>query len=183
RMTKAAMQRRELQRRRDYATAFFEELNATVFGGGIPAGTELQWNKRLLTTAGRAHWKRTREGKHETSIQLAEKILDCDERIRNTLSHEMCHLACWVIDNAPNENHGTLFKSWARKVMRKRRDVEVTTRHSYEIKCKYEWKCSTCSKVYGRHSKSINPDEHVCGVCKTGRLVPQFETRAPKTPK
>ncbi len=68
---------------------------------------------------------------HETSIQLAEKILDCDgksshnrdlgvvsslnclsERIRNTLSHEMCHLACWIIDEAPTENHGALFKHW-----------------------------------------------------------------------
>lgn len=34
------------------------------------------------------------------------------ERIRNTLSHEMCHLACWVIDNHPLEGHGQLFKSW-----------------------------------------------------------------------
>ena len=73
---------------------------------------------------------RTRDGVHETSIQLAEKILDCDgkrarthdeelsyllgiERIRNTLSHEMCHLACWIIDGAPNEHHGSLFKSWS----------------------------------------------------------------------
>lgn len=34
------------------------------------------------------------------------------ERIRNTLSHEMCHLACWIIDEAPTENHGALFKRW-----------------------------------------------------------------------
>ena len=63
----------------------------------------------------------------------SEKILDCDgepmcsrarnsllspfsERIRNTLSHEMCHLACWIINEAPNENHGSLFKRWCRPV-------------------------------------------------------------------
>ncbi|KAI0719123.1 SprT-like family-domain-containing protein [Cerioporus squamosus] len=170
RMTKKALQQLELARRRDYAQAFFNELNEA---------TTLEWNKRLLTTAGRAHWKRTREGVHVTSIQLAEKILDCDERIRNTLSHEMCHLACWIIDDAPTENHGSLFKNWAKKVMRKRPDIEVTTKHNYDIKYKYEW------SEYGRHSKSINPEEVVCAVCKGGQLVPQFESRraAPKTPK
>ncbi|EJF58453.1 SprT-like family-domain-containing protein [Dichomitus squalens] len=186
RMTKKALLQLELERRRAYAQTFFNELNESVFAGGIPANTELQWNKRLLTTAGRAHWhSRTKDGNHITSIQLAEKILDCDERIRNTLSHEMCHLACWIIDEAPSENHGSLFKRWANKIMRKRSEIEVTTRHNYDIKCKYEWKCENCAKVYGRHSKSINPDEQACGVCKTGRLVPQFQTRRapPRTPK
>ena len=59
RMTKKALQERELERRRAYAQTFFEELNKSIFGGGIPASTELQWNKRLLTTAGRAHWHRS----------------------------------------------------------------------------------------------------------------------------
>ena len=58
RLTKAALARAEQQRRRAYAAALFAELNAGVFGGALPAGTELVWNKRLLTTAGRAHWRR-----------------------------------------------------------------------------------------------------------------------------
>ena len=56
RMTKKALQEIELQRRRAYAQTFFNDMNETVFDGGIPAGTKLEWNKRLLTTAGRAHW-------------------------------------------------------------------------------------------------------------------------------
>jgi predicted SprT family Zn-dependent metalloprotease len=47
-----------------------------------------------------------------TSIELATKILDCKERIRNTLSHEMCHLACWIINQDPKEGHGKIWKSW-----------------------------------------------------------------------
>ncbi len=58
RMTKKALHERELERRRAYAQAFFEELNKSIFGGGIPTSTELQWSKRLLTTAGRAQWHR-----------------------------------------------------------------------------------------------------------------------------
>ena len=34
------------------------------------------------------------------------------ERIRNTLSHEMCHLATWIIDKEINEHHGPNFKKW-----------------------------------------------------------------------
>ncbi|EIW65029.1 uncharacterized protein TRAVEDRAFT_62357 [Trametes versicolor FP-101664 SS1] len=184
RMTKKQQQEAERERLRAYAAAFFKELNEGVFGSGIPEATELVWSKRLLTTAGRAHWKRDRHGVDTTSIQLAEKVLDCEERIRNTLSHEMCHLACWLISDAPDEQHGSIFKSWARKVMKNRSDVEVTTKHDYDINHKFNWKCEDCSKTYGRHTKSIHPEVDMCGVCK-GRLVPQFTTRkrAPGTPK
>ena len=58
RMTKAALARAEQARRHAYAAALFAELNAGVFAGGLPAGTALLWNKRLLTTAGRAHWRK-----------------------------------------------------------------------------------------------------------------------------
>ena len=70
------------------------------------------------------------------------------ERIRNTLSHEMCHLACWAIDNQPREGHGQLFKSWlvprhfwirsaiekktitrANKVMYKHPDIHISVRN------------------------------------------------------
>lgn len=58
RMTKKQQQEAERERLRAYAAGFFKELNEGVFGSGIPEATELVWSKRLLTTAGRAHWKR-----------------------------------------------------------------------------------------------------------------------------
>ena len=56
--------------------------------------------------------------------------------------------------------------------MNARKDITVTTKHSYEIAYKFSWRCTeaTCGKVYGRHSKSIDPQKHACGVC-SGRLV------------
>ncbi|KIJ68615.1 hypothetical protein HYDPIDRAFT_106831 [Hydnomerulius pinastri MD-312] len=183
RISKKAQVAEDQARRERYATELFAELNRTVFGDGLPRETQLEWSKRLLTTAGRARWHRSREGVHTTKIELAAKILDCNERIRNTLSHEMCHLACWVIDNNPQEGHGHLFKSWANKVMRKRPDIHISTRHNYEISYPYEWKCQKCSKIYGRYSKSIRPDECVCGACKVGKLIPLFAQRMPRTPK
>ncbi|EPS99604.1 hypothetical protein FOMPIDRAFT_99402 [Fomitopsis schrenkii] len=185
RLTKKALEAAEQQRRERYAQTFFDEINRTVFDGGLPGDTKLEWNKRLLSTAGRAKWQRDREGVQTTMIELAIKILTSEERIRNTLSHEMCHLACWIISEKPTESHGSIFKTWARKVMEGRPDVEVTTKHSYEIDYKYQWKCEKCDKIYGRFSKSIKPEACVCSACKEGRLIPLFPTtpRAPKTPK
>lgn len=173
----------EQGRREKYAAQLFEELNSTIFDNGLPRETKLNWNKRLLTTAGRAKWHKSRDGVQTTEIELAAKILDCDERIRNTLSHEMCHLASWIINGNPKEGHGQIFKAWADKVMIKRPETEITTRHNYEISYPFEWKCEKCSKIYGRYSKSIRPDECVCGVCKVGKLIPLFAQRAPRTPK
>jgi hypothetical protein len=48
----------EQARREQYAQSLFDELNRDVFGGALPAETKLNWNKRLLTTAGRAKWHR-----------------------------------------------------------------------------------------------------------------------------
>ncbi|TFK40911.1 SprT-like family-domain-containing protein [Crucibulum laeve] len=168
-----------------YAQQIFTELNKSVFEDKLPKSTILNWNKRLLSTAGRAKWHRSKEGVQTTEIELAAKILDCEERIRNTLSHEMCHLATWIIDADPKETHGKLWKTWTAKVMLKRPEITISTRHDYDISYPYQWKCELCSKVYGRFSKSIRPDECVCGSCKEGKLVPLFATRqrAPKTPK
>ena len=56
--SKKAQQTVEQQRRHDYAQQLFDDLNASVFKGGLPNNTALNWNKRLLTTAGRAKWHR-----------------------------------------------------------------------------------------------------------------------------
>ncbi|KAF8887770.1 SprT-like family-domain-containing protein, partial [Infundibulicybe gibba] len=175
----------EQLRREKYAQELFDELNRVVFKNGLPKETKLNWNKRLLSTAGRAKWHRTREGVQTTEIELAIKILDCDERIRNTLSHEMCHLASWIIDQDPKEGHGKLWKSWTARVMRKRPNIDISTRHNYEITYPFQWECEKCSKIYGRFSKSIRPEECLCGSCRVGKLIPLFTTqqRANKTPK
>ncbi|KAF8349845.1 SprT-like family-domain-containing protein, partial [Amanita rubescens] len=179
RKSRKANAAREREKRERYAEDLFSELNEEVFKSSLPKETKLTWNKRLLTTAGRASWRRNKEGLHYAEIELSEKILDCKERIGNTLSHEMCHLATWIIDADPKQAHGRLFKRWASKVMKKRPEIEITTRHNYEISYPYQWKCQKCAKIYGRFSKSIRPDECVCGACKEGRLVPLFT--APQT--
>ncbi|WVF67624.1 hypothetical protein IAT40_002382 [Kwoniella sp. CBS 6097] len=169
------------------ADSIFKDLDQRVFEGkvgrssGTGAGARIEWNKRLLTTAGVARSKRiTKNGqsKREFWIELSEKVLTGEKQIINTVAHEMCHLATWIISNDYKNAHGSVFKFWGRKVMRARNDVEVTTKHSYEIEYKYEWKCGTewCGKIYKRHSKSIDTTKHACGACK-GKLTPLFDTK------
>ncbi|KAF4623161.1 hypothetical protein D9613_002031 [Agrocybe pediades] len=96
--SKKAQKEAEQKRLHDYAQQLFNDLNLSVFKQGLPVETKLNWNKRLLTTAGRAKFHRSRDGVQTTEIELAEKILDCE--------------ATWVIDKKVDEHHGKLFKSW-----------------------------------------------------------------------
>lgn len=189
-------------------------------------GIQIIWSKTLRSTAGRANWKRTAtkisgspikggitEGpgikiEHFASIELAEKIIDCEDRLVNTLAHEFCHLTNFMISNVRDQPHGTSFKSWAAKVTNHLRNsevemwrqVEVTTKHDYAINHKYLWVCvgreqtktmellnieddDGCGAEYGRHSKSIDTAKHRCGKCK-GKLVQvRPKPRAPASPR
>ncbi|KAG7090719.1 hypothetical protein E1B28_009811 [Marasmius oreades] len=189
RVSKKAEEEARLAGLIDYAQAFFHEMNTAVFENGLPKQTQLIWNKKLCTTAGKAKWNKNRNGVGFSQIELAPKILDCEERIRKTLAHEMCHLACWIIDGNMKENHGPLFKTWASRVTKARPDITVSTTHDYEINHPYRWKCADCDLIYGRFSKSIKSDESRCGKCgrqddpKRGILTPLHKERPKKAPE
>lgn len=174
------------------AEFFLAEIDNTVTGGRIASmsrptgGIKLIWSKTLKTTAGRANWRREQlrlrtgplptdiktEYRHHCSIELAEKVIDDEERLYNVLAHEYCHLTTFMISEIRNNPHGAEFKSWGEKVTRafRHKGVEVTTKHSYQIDYKYVWECLSCSYLFKRHSKSVDPSRHSCGRCK-GRLV------------
>ncbi|KAB5595617.1 HMG box-containing protein [Ceratobasidium theobromae] len=113
------------------AISLFLELNDLVFDGRLPKGCPIEWSKKLNTTAGRAHWKRVRDPhgnviRHDARIELSTKVVDCEERVRNTLSHEMCHLAAWVIDSEIKPPHGPAFKRWSDRIMEARPDITIS---------------------------------------------------------
>ena len=87
-------------------------------------GIKIIWSKKLNSTAGRAHWKRERsranclqqgsmpDEQHFASIELAEKIIVDEDRLRNVLAHEFCHLANFMISGVKDLPHGKSFKEW-----------------------------------------------------------------------
>lgn len=173
------------------AIEFLTELDATITEGKIAqmaestGGVRIEWSKTLSTTAGRANWKKETvrttpsDGpdtivtyNHYASIELAEKVIDDEDRLLNVMAHEFCHLANFMISGITNNPHGKEFKYWAAKCSQSfgSRGIKVTTKHTYEIDFKYVWQCEGCSSSYKRHSKSINTDKHRCGGCK-GKLA------------
>ncbi|EMD97537.1 hypothetical protein COCC4DRAFT_64499 [Bipolaris maydis ATCC 48331] len=175
------------------AEAFLVELDTTIASGRIQelskstGGIKLVWSKTLKTTAGRANWRREQirirtgplstdtrtEIRHHCSIELAEKVIDDEERLYNVLAHEFCHLTTFMISEVRNNPHGAEFKSWGRKATAAfgaSKGVQVTTKHSYQIEYKYVWECIACGYEFKRHSKSVDPTRHSCGKCK-GRLA------------
>ncbi|KAF2666691.1 hypothetical protein BT63DRAFT_315915 [Microthyrium microscopicum] len=173
-------------RKEQLAVDFLIELDTKICNGKIAelsactGGIKIVWNKKLQSTAGRANWKCTTtththsdgtvdiEEKHFASIELADKVLDDELRLFNTIAHEFCHLTNFMISRVKNNPHGKEFKVWASKCTKafSDRGVEVTTVHNYDIDYKYVWECTKCGIEYKRHSKSIDPEKHACGSCK-----------------
>lgn len=103
------------------------------------------------------------------------------------LSHELAHVMAWVVDNEIKPPHGPAFKKWSQMITDARPDISISTRHHYSIAFKYSWIWCvgiasvllglradigvrttsvepSCGKIYGRHSKSIDPTRQAC-VC------------------
>jgi predicted SprT family Zn-dependent metalloprotease len=180
------------ERKHALAEAFLLELDTAISSGRVTSlsastgGIKLIWSKTLKTTAGRANWRREQirmrtgplptdtstEIRHHCSIELAEKVIDDEDRLYNVLAHEFCHLTTFMISEVRNNPHGAEFKSWGRKATAAfaNKGVQVTTKHSYQIEYKYVWECVLCGYEFKRHSKSVDPARHSCGRCK-GKLV------------
>lgn len=119
---------------------------------GLPDGLQLVWNNKLRNTAGKASWKSTKVGgvtTQITTIDLSIKVLDTEEKLRATLSHELVHVAAWTLSKELKPPHGAAFKLWAKRVNQIRPDIHITTLHSYEIAFKYRWRCldDACAKM------------------------------------
>lgn len=69
----------------------------------------------MRQTAGFCYNRRVthRDGRIERvcRIVLAPKVLDSASRLRDTLVHELCHAATWVINNVA-DGHGHYWKAW-----------------------------------------------------------------------
>nr|KAG5707785.1 hypothetical protein BaRGS_015945 [Batillaria attramentaria] len=153
------------QRREEISSRLFKLFNTTIFDNQLPADMGIVWNKRLLKTAGRCKEKRIGD-RREAAIELSVKVCDSAERARDTLVHEMCHAAVWLISGV-KEGHGPHWKYWARKANKVHPEIPIIQRcHDYTISTKYIYRCTKCGYQIGRHSKSLDTDRKICGRCR-----------------
>ncbi|KAJ3654636.1 hypothetical protein Zmor_013811 [Zophobas morio] len=157
------------QHKETLAAKLFHLFNENVFENLIPKETPIEWNDRMRGTAGMCSCKKTtrRTGVVERTakIILAKKVLDSADRLRDTLIHEMCHAATWIV-NEISDGHGPFWKSWACRAMKTFPELPPIRRcHNYVINTKYTYRCVACGYSIGRHTKSLDIDRKRCGYC------------------
>jgi len=143
----------------------YKLYNETVFDNKLDPEMSVTWNKRMTKTAGFCYYNTSTDNKHQSRIELSDKVIDSMERLRDTLIHELCHAATWIIDQK-KAGHGPAWKYWATKANRIHPDLPIISRcHQYEIHTKFNYQCNGCGQMFGRHSKSIDASRHRCSRC------------------
>ncbi|CAK9819469.1 Germ cell nuclear acidic protein [Anthophora plagiata] len=166
----------------DLCSRLYKLYNEEVFDKKLPEDLSIEWNVRMRGTAGFCYNKKslkTLGGIVKSSrIVLATKILDTPDRLRDTLIHEMCHAAAWLINDV-SDGHGPFWTQWANRAMKTFPDLPPIRRcHDYKIKTKFTYKCVGCGYSIGRHSKSLDIEKKRCGHC-----YGKFELLVNKTTK
>ncbi|XP_077196766.1 germ cell nuclear acidic protein isoform X6 [Paroedura picta] len=180
-----SQQAREFRtKKKEMAQRLYVFYNRTVFEQKLPEIMEISWNKKMRKTAGCCITGRMKEpnlGQRYARIMLSEKVCDSADRLRDTLIHEMCHAAAWLIHGI-QDGHGRFWSLYAKKSALIHPELPVVSRcHNYEIKYKFMYECSRCQNTIGRHSKSLDTQRFVCALCK-GQLVLWQPTRKDGTP-
>ncbi|KAJ3587338.1 hypothetical protein NHX12_010936 [Muraenolepis orangiensis] len=159
------------QTKESLTSKLYQLYNTTVFDGKLPTDMSVTWNKKMRKTAGYCVSGQERGGGNRyCRIELSEKVCDSADRLRDTLVHEMCHAATWLI-NEVRDGHGSFWKLYARKATLAHPELPMVTRcHTYDIKYKFQYQCTRCKNTIGRHSKSLDTQRFVCALC-TGPLV------------
>ena len=85
-------------------------------------------------------------------IHLAVKVLTSADRLRDTLIHEMCHAASWLISGVGiSDKHGKVFKSWGQRSVKTFPELPLITRcHNYAIQYLFAFICQDCNHQYKR---------------------------------
>ncbi|XP_063793231.1 germ cell nuclear acidic protein-like [Pseudophryne corroboree] len=159
------------QKKHELTTKLYRLYNCTIFEQQLP-DLEIIWNKKMRKTAGYCvtGQKKLPTLHRYARIELSEKVCDSADRLRDTLIHEICHAATWLI-NGVRDGHGQYWRFYARKATLLHPELPMVTRcHTYEINYKFTYECSRCKNTIGRHSKSLDTERFVCSLCK-GKLT------------
>ena len=100
--------------KKDLVNILFHLFNSKAFESKLPTDMLVSWNARLTKTAGMCIQRRIKITKRQdisyhsqntpetdvvraSKIELSTKVLDSCDRLRDTLIHEMCHAAAWIL--------------------------------------------------------------------------------------
>lgn len=127
------------------------------------------WNPRLRKSAGQCR----NHSNGNSTVEMSPVVCTTAERVRDTLIHEMCHAAVWVVDRLHKEGHGPGWKRWGARCSSAFKSLPFIERcHSYEIEAKFFYVCENdgCDVEIKRQSKSLDTSRKACGRC-LGRFI------------
>jgi len=88
----------------------YAEFNLKLFGQKLPEDLPFSWSHKLNSRAGQTFCKKN-GSKNIARIVLSTVHIRTYDRLQETLIHEMCHCAEWLIDEV-NPSHGNSWKKW-----------------------------------------------------------------------
>ncbi|ELW48656.1 Acidic repeat-containing protein [Tupaia chinensis] len=171
------------QKKDELVQKLYNLFNSSVFDKKLPEKIDIGWNKKMLRTAGLCSTGERQYPKREryARIEIALKVCDSADRLRDTLIHEICHAASWLLDGI-RDSHGDMWKYYAKKSNMVHPELPMVTRcHNYKINYKIQYECTQCKSRIGRYTRSLNTDRFICAICR-GPLVVLPLTRKDGTP-
>ncbi|XP_077118779.1 germ cell nuclear acidic protein-like [Ranitomeya variabilis] len=129
----------------ELVTRLFKLYNSTVFENELPESKiTFKWSKRLTATSAFCT-NIYKDGEQYSFIELSDKVCDSAERLRDSLAHELCHVACWHIEGVQNDGHGPLWTSYTEKLIHVHPELPpVRMYHAYDINYRYNYVCAGC---------------------------------------
>ena len=103
------------------------------------------------------------------TIYLSKRHMENAERIRDTILHELCHVAVWTIDRVSSKtdgSHGPVWKRWTQHAESVHPDINKVGVYDPHISSsKYLCECTGCGFDIGLNSP-LSENKHVkCPYC------------------
>jgi len=166
-------------------------FNNLFFDGQLPLENKVQfsWGTKMQRNGGQTKfYPRT----NFCEVLLNRKLLNSDQKINDTLLHEMCHLAVIFIECDRYGGHGPLWRKWVELVNEKARplglNIQITEKHFYPVIYPFTYICEathrneqTCNIIYGSW-QSIKPQflaRYRCKNCYSNLVQAVMKTELP----
>ena len=141
--------------REGFIKNLFDYFNARVFGNLLPQDLKISFHPQLWDSSGQTLMWLDKHGKRKVEIYLSVRNNENPQRFRNTLIHELCHAAVYLIDGVrerENEGHGVLFHKWGQHVNSLYPDIEKIQQYDNNITyTNFLLICRGCGQIIGQH--------------------------------
>ena len=133
----------------------FDYCNAKVFGNLLPKDLKISFHPQLWEHSGLTFAWIDKHGKPVAEIFLSVRHNENPERVRNTLVHELCHVATYLIDGVcekENNGHGVLFHKWGKHVNSVFPQIQTVKQFDTSVTyTNFLMKCRECGIILGQH--------------------------------